>query len=128
MAQGIGFYIPSNTAKWAVSQLLTYGRVRRGFLGITAQQRPLDRRLVRFHNLKKEFAVEVLSVEYDSPAELGGVKIGDLIIAINGHEVSNVDHIHRFLSEWPIGQPVKLTVIRGKNRLEMNITPVEARK
>lgn len=127
MAQGIGFSIPSNTAKWVVSQLLIYGRVRRGFLGITAQQRPLDRRLVRFHRLTKEFAVEVLSIEHDSPAAHGGIQIGDLIIAINNNEVTNVDHIHRFLSEWPIGQPVILTVIRGKERLEIKVTPVEAK-
>ncbi len=50
-AQGIGFSIPSDTAKWVVSQLLSLGRVRRGHLGIGAQQRPLDRRTVRFHNL-----------------------------------------------------------------------------
>jgi S1-C subfamily serine protease len=126
MAQGIGFSIPSNTAKWVVSQLLTYGRVRRGFLGIGGQQRPLDRKLVRFHGLTKEFAVEVLSVEPDSPAALGGILPGDLIVSLDGHEVSSVDHIHRFLSEWPIGQPVKLTVLRGRERLEIKVTPVEA--
>jgi S1-C subfamily serine protease len=126
MAQGIGFSIPSNTAKWVVSQLLTYGLVRRGFLGIGGQQRPLDRKLVRFHGLTKEFAVEVLSVEPDSPAALGGILPGDLIVSLDGHEVSSVDHIHRFLSEWPIGQPVKLTVIRGRERLEMKVVPVEA--
>ena len=51
MAQGIGFAIPANTAKWVVSQLLTHGRVRRGYLGLVARQRPLERRLVRFHRL-----------------------------------------------------------------------------
>jgi S1-C subfamily serine protease len=41
MAQGIGFAIPADTARWVASQLLTYGRVRRGYLGITVQGRPL---------------------------------------------------------------------------------------
>jgi S1-C subfamily serine protease len=48
MAQGIGFSVPADTAIWVVSQLLVHGRVRRGFLGLTAQQRPLNRRLSGF--------------------------------------------------------------------------------
>jgi S1-C subfamily serine protease len=123
IAQGIGFSIPSNTAKWVVSQLLTYGRVRRAYLGITAQQRPLIRRLVRFHNLKNDFAVEVMSVMPDSPAAKGGIREGDLIVAINDQEVTSVDHIHSFLGEWPVGKPVKLSVIRVLGRLEKEVIP-----
>lgn len=123
MAQGIGFSIPSNSAKWVVSQLLTHGRVRRGYLGITAQQRPLSRRLVRFHKLNSDFAVEVVSVMPDSPAAKSGIREGDLIVAINDQEVTSVDHIHRFLGEWPVGKPVKLTVIRGQDRLEKEVIP-----
>jgi S1-C subfamily serine protease len=123
MAQGIGFSIPSNTAKWVVSQLLTHGRVRRGYLGITAQQRPLIRRVVRFHNLKSDFAVEVVSIMADSPAEKSGVREGDLIVAINDQDVTSVDHIHSFLSEWPVGKSVRLSVIRGQDRLEKEVVP-----
>ncbi len=126
MAQGIAFSIPSNTAKWIVSQLLTHGRVPRGYLGITAQQRPLGRRLVRFHHLSKEFAIEVRFVSPGSPAEQGGLRQGDLIVAVNGQEVWSVDHLHRFLSEWPIGKPVTLTVIRGQDRLFREVIPAEA--
>ncbi len=126
MAQGIGFSIPSNTAKWVVSQILTHGRVRRGYLGISAQQRPLSRRLVLFYNLKLETAVEVIAVAQNSPAANGGLQMGDLIVAINGQEVSSVDHIHRFLSEWPVGKSVKLTVIRRQERIEIEVIPGEA--
>ncbi len=125
MAQGIGFSIPSNTAEWVVSQLLTHGRVRRGYLGITAQQRPLTRRLVRFHNLNSDFAVEVVSVIPDSPAAKSGILEGDIIVAINDQGVTSVDHIHRFLGEWPVGKSVKLTVIRWQERLEKEIIPSE---
>lgn len=123
MAQGIGFSIPSNTAKWVVSQLLTYGRVRRGFLGITAQQRPLGRRLVIFHNLKSDFAVEVVSIIPDGPAARSGIMKGDLIVAINGQETTSVDHIHRFLGDWPVGKSVTMTIIRSQERLEKEVIP-----
>lgn len=126
VAQGIGFAISSDTAKWVVSQLLVHGRVRRGYLGITAWQRPVGRQLLRFHGLKGDHAVEVVSVAADSPAESGGIQTGDLIVAIDAQAVSSVDDIHRFLSEWLIGQSVSLTVVRGKERLEVGVSLIEA--
>ncbi|MGD1970127.1 MAG: trypsin-like peptidase domain-containing protein [Desulfobacterales bacterium] len=125
MAQGIGFSIPGNTARWVVSQILTHGRVRRGFLGIAGRQRPLDRRIVRFHRLKKNNAVEVLTVESHSPAEKGGLRVNDLIVAINQVDVESVDDLHRFLAEWPIGQPVELDVIRGQRHQILVVAPQE---
>lgn len=126
VAQGIGFSISSDTAKWVVSQLLTLGRVRRGHLGISAQQRPLPRRLVRFYELGAEFGVEVMSVAPQSPASNAGIREGDIIVAIDGHQTSSIDHIHKFLAEWPVGTPVKLTIIRGQERVELEVVPVEA--
>ena len=126
LAQGIGFSIPSNTARWIVSQILTHGRVRRGFLGIAARQRPLDRRIVRFHGLKKDFAVEVSSVESRGPAGQAGIQAGDLVVAINGSDVQSVDDLHRFLSEWPIGRPVEIDIIRGQSRRALIVVPQEA--
>jgi S1-C subfamily serine protease len=126
MAQGIGFSIPADTAKWVVSQILTHGRVRRGFLGIAARQRPMDRRMVRFHGLDINDAVEVLSVESQSPAGLAGLRAGDLIVAINGSDVQSVDDLHRFLSDWPIGRPVEIDVVRGQSRRVLVIVPKEA--
>jgi len=126
MAQGIGFSIPSNTARWVVSQLLTHGKVRRAFLGIAARPRPLDRRLVRFHDLSGDQAVEVLSVDPKSPAGLAGMRASDLIVSVNGQRVASVDHLHRFLGEWPIGEPVTITVVRGKSKVKLTVVPEEA--
>ena len=126
MAQGIGFSIPGTTARWVVSQILTHGRVRRGFLGIAGRQRPLDRRIVRFHHLQKNHAVEVLNIESNSPAEKAELRVHDLIVAINRVDVESVDDLHRFLAEWPIGQPVELDVIRGQRRQVLVVKPEEA--
>jgi S1-C subfamily serine protease len=82
MAQGIGFAVPADTARWVVSQLLSHGRVRRAFLGIAGRARPLDRRLVRFHNLVRSQAVEVIEVEKRGPANRAGLRTGDLIVGI----------------------------------------------
>ena len=126
IAQGIGFSIPSDTARWVVSQLLSSGRVRRAFLGIAARPRPLDRRLVRYHDLSGDQAVEVLSVDLKSPAGRAGMRISDLIVSVNGQRVASVDDLHRFLSEWPIGEPVTITVLRGKNKADLTVVPTEA--
>ena len=126
MAQGIGFSIPSNTARWVVSQLLSNGKVRRSFLGITARPRPLDRRLVRYHDLSEDHAVEVLSMDPQSPAGLAGIRNNDLIVSVNGKGIASVDDLHSFLAEWPIGEPVTITVVRGKNKEDLTVVPVEA--
>lgn len=128
MAQGIGFSIPSNTAKWVVSQLLTYGRVKRGFLGIAARERPLGRRIVRFHNLEKEAVVEVISVDQNGPAGLAGIRVGDLIVSVNGDSVSSVDDLHQFFSKWPIGKTVPITILRGQKKRKIPVVPKEAKK
>ena len=128
IAQGIGFSIPANTAKWVVSQIISHGRVRRGFLGIAARQRPLDRRIIRSHGLNQNDAVEVISIDKRSPAASAGMQIGDLIVAINGSDVISVDDLHRFLSEWPIGRSVQVDIVRGPSRRVLTIIPKEADK
>ncbi|RJP19360.1 MAG: PDZ domain-containing protein [Candidatus Abyssobacteria bacterium SURF_5] len=127
LAQGIGFSIPSSTAKWVVSQLLMHGRVRRGFLGISATQRPLDRRIARHHQLKNDQVIEVVTVDPLGPASQAGISVGDLIVSIDQHLITSVDDIHRFLSEWPIGQPVAVSLIRRTELLRLTVVPAEAK-
>jgi S1-C subfamily serine protease len=126
MAQGIGFAIPSNTANLVVSQLITHGRVRRGHLGIVAGIRGLDRRLVRLHNLGSEYAVEIVRVHPQGPAGQSGLHEGDLVIGIADAPVATLDDLHRFLTEWPVGQPVSITILRGTSKEQLEIVPSEA--
>ena len=109
-----------------MSQLIAHGRVRRGYLGISAQERVLDRRLVRFHHLRKERAVEVVAVEPRSPVGQAGMHSGDLIVGINGQDVESIDDLHRMLAEWPIGEPIQLTILRRGRKLEIEAVPDEA--
>jgi len=68
-AQGINFAVPADTASWVIPQLFLHGRVRRGYLGIGARQRPLDRKWVQLHRLPSSFAVEVMVIEKGGPAD-----------------------------------------------------------
>jgi S1-C subfamily serine protease len=126
MAQGIGFAIPADTAMWVVSQILSHGRVRRGFLGITARQRPLGRRMMVYHGLASNRAVEVIALASDGPADEAGLRVGDLIVAINGTGIQSVDDLYRFLSDGPIGQPAELDIVRGQKRMARSVVPTEA--
>jgi S1-C subfamily serine protease len=126
MAQGMGFAIPANTARLIVSQLLKHGRVLRAFIGISARQRPLTRKMVRFHGLSTDQAVEVLSAEADTPAGRAGLQKGDFIVGANGEPISGLDDLQHFLAEWPIGEPVSLTVLRWTERKEIVAVPIEA--
>jgi S1-C subfamily serine protease len=125
-AQGIGLAIPANTARLVVSQILAHGRVRRAYLGIAGRDRELDRRLVRFHGLSQERAVEVVSVEPSTPAERADLLTGDIIVSIDGRDVGGIDDLHRVLAEWPIGERLTLSVLRGRERVSKDIVPVEA--
>jgi S1-C subfamily serine protease len=126
MAQGIGFAIPSTTANLVVSQLITQGRVTRGHLGLVGGIRRLDRRLVRLHNLSYEYAVEIIRVYPDGPAGRAGMREGDLIVGIADQPVGTLDDLHRFLTEWPVGQPVKVTILRRAKKEDIEVTPSEA--
>jgi S1-C subfamily serine protease len=126
VAQGIGFAVPSNMARHVVSQLLTSGKVRRGYLGIAGRPRPLPRRVVRFFNLSRESGVEVVSLSSGGPAEAGGVLPGDVVVAMNGLPVQSVDDLHRLLSEVDVGSLIRLELLRGTERLTVEMEAGEA--
>ena len=123
MAQGLGFAVPANTAKWVVGELLTHGTVRRRQLGITASVVPLPRRLVRELDLLADQAVEVASLQPDAAAERAGVRTGDWIVGVAGRIVSDIDDIHRLLASLPLDMSLTLTIIREGEKLELHVAP-----
>jgi S1-C subfamily serine protease len=125
-AQGISFSIPVDTAKWVVGQLMQNGRVRRSYLGIVGQNRPLPRGLERDLPREKKTAVQVVSVDPAGAAGRAGLHDGDLVLALDGNAVATVDDVHRILSQWPIGKRLPVEVWRGERRMVIEAVPTEA--
>ena len=125
-AQGLCFAIPSNTARWVVSQLIRDGRVRRAYLGVGGQHVRLNRRIIRLHSLESESALMVVHVEKESPAANAGLQEGDIVIAFAGQSVANVDDLHRILTDRYIGEQALVVVLRRGERHELTITPSES--
>jgi S1-C subfamily serine protease len=126
-AQGICFAIGINTAKFVASRLLRDGRIRRSYIGVSAQTVPIHRRVVRFYDLAKESGAMVLSVEENSPAKRSGLRDGDVIVALEGKPVAGVDDLHRVLTDVRVAVSCALTVLRRTEKLELTIVPEEAR-
>ncbi len=126
-AQGICFAIGINTAKFVASRLLRDGRIRRSYIGVSAQTVPVHRRVVRFYDLAKESGALVLSVEENSPAKRAGLRDGDVIVALEGQPVAGVDDLHRVLADVRAGASCSLTVLRHTEKLELKIVPEEAK-
>jgi S1-C subfamily serine protease len=123
--QGIGLAVPVATAAWVVGELLARGRVRRSWLGIAAQTRPLDRRLARFHELEQGSAVEVMSIEERAPAVAAGLREGDLLCRFAGEAVPSIARLQALLSAWPPGLPAELLLLRGGKAVAVTAFPVE---
>ena len=126
-AQGICFAIGINTAKFVASRLLRDGRIRRSYIGVSAQTVPVHRRVVRFYDLPKEMGALVLSVEENSPAKRAGLREGDIIVALEGKPVAGVDDLHRLLTDMRVGMSSNMMVLRYTDRLDLQVVPEEAK-
>jgi S1-C subfamily serine protease len=124
-AQGICFAIPIDMAKHVLPQLMKYGRVTRGYLGIHGRPVPIPRHLARQYELEQATAVEVVSVEENAPADQAGLQEEDLIVTFGEQPVTSIDDLHKLLLQLPIGVPTALTLLRGERRLERMVLPVD---
>src|SRR5437870_1022524 len=126
-AQGICFAIGINTAKFVASRLLRDGRIRRSWIGVSAQTVPVHRRVVRFFSLPMETGVVIVGLEEASPARKAGLREGDVIVALDDKPVAGVDDLHRLLTDAQVGLSSSLTVLRWTEKLELQVVPQEAR-
>jgi S1-C subfamily serine protease len=124
-AQGICFSVAANTALQVLTQILAHGRVRRGLIGIVAEQTPLPARLAYRNELKQASGVRIREVQKGGPADQAGLKTGDLLIGLDNETVTGIDDMFRLLDERRIEKVVSATVLRAGVRIEVPVRPVE---
>jgi len=122
-AQALCFAVPSDTARWVVSELLCHGRVRRAFLGIAAETVALPRRTVLHHGLPAASAVAVNEVLAEGPARRAGLAVGDRIVRVDESATPDVDALHRVLGGERVGRAVQVELLRGPRKLALPMVP-----
>jgi len=132
-AQGICFATSIDTAKFVAARLIRDGKVSRSYIGIAGQNVPIPRRIVRFYQLKVETGVLLVSFEGstngdESPAKKSGLLAGDLIIDFDGQPVRGIDDLHKLLTDERIGKKTPVTLIRGTQKLTLEVVPRETRR
>ena len=124
-AQGICFAVASNTANFVLGELVRHGRVRRGYIGIAAQQTAIPRRLQVAASLTQASAVMVSTIEPGAPAERAGIKAGDILLAVDGQAVTGADDLVRLLTGETIGRIVEIDLLRAGQRHKVAVNPTE---
>jgi S1-C subfamily serine protease len=126
-AQGLCFAVPINTAKRVAAELIAHGRVARSYIGVMGQNVPIPRKLVRFWKLNQSTGILAAGVEDHSPAAVGGLEEGDLVLSFAGQPVKDIDALHRLLTADRIGQASVVEVLRGYEKVELTLRPAEAK-
>jgi Do/DeqQ family serine protease len=121
--QGIGFAIPANLARSEMDQIIKHGKVTRGYMGILPQE--LTPELAKQFNMPNGHGVAVAQVEANSPAERAGLKVGDVITAINGNPVEDVNQFRLEVAGFAPGTAVHLKVARNGQTLDVPVTLAE---
>ena len=119
---GIGFSIPANTVKYVMDQLISKGKVVRGYLGLL----PADVSTVMAEKLGVKQGALVESMDSDSPAKKAGVKVKDVITKVNGKQVVNAVALRREVQAIAPDTEVKLTIIRDKKEMIVDVKLGEA--
>lgn len=115
-----GVTIPAAAAQTIVDALLQHGRLRRGFLGVTSQ--PVRLPAVIAGAAGQETGLLIARVAPDSPAEKGGLLIGDIVIGLAGRPVADADDLQALLGPERVNQPVPIRIVRGGEIREITVT------
>jgi serine protease Do len=116
---GIGFAIPINVASRVVREILQYGGVRQIWIGIRVME--VTPYLAAYYNLREGRGLFVHELEDGSPADRAGVQIGDLILAVNGEDVSRLGQAQRLIFGAAIGDVITLRIERAGKQIEVRI-------
>lgn len=116
------FAIPIQTVSRVVDALLERGHVARGFLGVGLQPVALSALLKTQLNIAEKTGLMVLSVEPNGPAEQAGVAMGDVLLSLNGHPVTDTEDVQAVLGPEHVGKAVLASFVRGGAHTELTIT------
>jgi len=124
-SEGIGFAAPSNIVRHVYEQIRTYRRVKRGQIGVFAQT--VTPALAARLRLTREWGAVLGDVYPGGPADRAGLKVGDMILSLDGKTLENGRQFDVVLYRKPIGPPVTLEVGRGPQRLILKVPVIERR-
>lgn len=120
LSRGASITIPTDVIRGVVDALLAHGKVRRGYLGVGAQPVRLPAALAE--SLEQEVGLMLVSVEPDSPAEAGGLMLGDILVTLEDYPVQMVDELMLLLNSDRAGREVRLKIVRGGQLHELTLT------
>jgi S1-C subfamily serine protease len=124
-AQGICFAVASNTAKFVLGELIRHGRVRRAYIGVSAQTVPVPRRYSQEFRLDNRFGALLTGIERGSPAAVAGLVTQDIVVKLGGETVAGVDDLVRLLDGGRVDRPVAMIVLRFGKLVELTVQPIE---
>jgi Do/DeqQ family serine protease len=118
-AEGIGFAIPIENAKRIINDLISYGKVRRGWLGLSVQD--MTPELLRYFKMDRARGVLVTRVFPGSPARRAGLKQGDVILKLNNHEISRKLEYQQRAGSYSVGNTITFTVLRDGRKKDIRL-------
>lgn len=120
LANGVSLTIPAVTLQRVAQALQAHGRVRRGFLGVSAQPVRLPAPVAA--QVQQETGLLLAAVEQGSPADQGGLYLGDTLVALDGQAVRHMDDLMAILSGDRVGKAVTAKIVRGGQVHETSVT------
>jgi serine protease Do len=117
--QGYGFAVPANIAKNVMEELIQYGRVKRGYIGV--QIRSVDAVMAKGLGLEKPMGVFVERVQENMPAATAGIRERDVILSVNGQSVNEPNELQAIISSYNPDDKVKLVIWRDKSEKEISV-------
>ena len=118
-SQGLGFAIPINNVKKAISDFISDGKVTYGWMGVSLTA--LDKDYEKALGIDGKKGAFVAQIFLNSPAAKGGIQAGDFIIALNGKNVKDVDQLVRDVGDLRVGETADFTVIRGGKEIHVSV-------